>query len=279
MTAIKMLAVDIDGTLVIPGEKRVYAGAKTALARAHDQGIKVIIVTGRRYRTSVAVVEDLGLPLDVICLGGALVVDRSGTVQQRSAIPSVLVEKIVDLARQHHLTLASHQHHQDQPLLDFVQDEAVQWNRWSRQHFELHQANAKASLDRSELAHRNTLTLSFFGDKAELFELQKQIDDLCSGQLYTTLVREPVTHCGYLEVNLQGVNKWSALQGVAAREQIKTEQICAVGDDFNDLPMIKGAGFGVAMGSGNPQIAQHANWVTGAVDGDGIERLVQRILA
>ncbi len=54
--------------------------------------------------------------------------------------------------------------------------------------------------------------------------------------------------------------------------------ICAIGDDVNDIPMIRNAGLGVAMGHARPEVLAAADLITGRHDQDGVAMLVDRVL-
>ena len=55
-------------------------------------------------------------------------------------------------------------------------------------------------------------------------------------------------------------------------------EICAVGDDANDIPMLKGAGLGVAMGHAAADVREAADLVTGDHNEDGVAMLVDDVL-
>jgi hydroxymethylpyrimidine pyrophosphatase-like HAD family hydrolase len=59
---------------------------------------------------------------------------------------------------------------------------------------------------------------------------------------------------------------------------IEPGAICAVGDDVNDIPMIKNAGLGVAMGHARPEVRAAADLITGDHDEDGVAMLVDDVL-
>ncbi len=73
-TDIRLIALDVDGTLAARGDE-ITPDTRDALHRAFDAGVHVALATGRRYRTSLRVAEALGLPVEIVCLGGALVKD------------------------------------------------------------------------------------------------------------------------------------------------------------------------------------------------------------
>ena len=85
-----------------------------------------------------------------------------------------------------------------------------------------------------------------------------------------------------VEVNgttTKGMGKAEALRVVEERYGITPERVCAVGDADNDLPMLRAAGLGVAMGNALPEIQAEADLVIGANDTDAIAALVDGLLA
>ena len=73
-------------------------------------------------------------------------------------------------------------------------------------------------------------------------------------------------------------NKWTAILHLAELWGIEPGAICAVGDDVNDIPMIKNAGLGVAMGHARLEVRGAADLVTGDHDEDGVAMLVDQVL-
>src|SRR5206468_3334132 len=73
-----------------------------------------------------------------------------------------------------------------------------------------------------------------------------------------------------LEVFDPSVNKWEGLLHVARHHDIDPSQIIAVGDDLNDLAMIKNAGLGVAMGNARPEVKAIATKIIGANREEGL---------
>jgi hypothetical protein len=72
--------------------------------------------------------------------------------------------------------------------------------------------------------------------------------------------------------------KWAAILHLAELWGVGPAEICAVGDDMNDLPMIAGAGLGVAMGHAPASVLAAADHVTGDHDQDGVSMLVHNVL-
>ena len=91
MNRIQLLAVDLDGTLVT-GKDEISATTRAALHRLRGAGVELAIATGRRYRKTQGAVGSLGLPVPVVCLGGALVKgnDSSGK-PDKAAIKGIIL--------------------------------------------------------------------------------------------------------------------------------------------------------------------------------------------
>ena len=99
------------------------------------------------------------------------------------------------------------------------------------------------------------------------------------GQRVTTFVQKSPNYAGTMcEVLRHDASKWSAVLHVAELWGIKPEEICAVGDDMNDLPMIAGAGLGVAMGHAPEAVLAAADLITNDHDNDGVGRLINEVL-
>ena len=73
-------------------------------------------------------------------------------------------------------------------------------------------------------------------------------------------------------------SKWTAILYLAGLWGIDPSAICAVGDDANDIPMIKNAGLGVAMGHARHEVRAAADLITGDHDEDGVAMLVDEVL-
>jgi hydroxymethylpyrimidine pyrophosphatase-like HAD family hydrolase len=80
------------------------------------------------------------------------------------------------------------------------------------------------------------------------------------------------------EVLRRDASKWTAILHLAALWDVDPSEICAVGDDVNDVPMIAGAGLGVAMGHAPADVLAAADLVTGNHDQDGVAMLVDEVL-
>ena len=275
---VALIAIDIDGTLVTPDDD-VTPATRTALRRALAAGLCLVLATGRRYRTTRRVLDMVELTLPAVCLGGALTKNAAGETIHRTALPHAHVRALLALARRRRLALALQRDAHALGGPDFLIDASQRWNGPTRQY-----AQAAADICRPEAAPEHVagddvLVAGCFGDRAPLALLQRDLRAELAGATTSVLVRSQKTPGWYLEITAHRVNKWRALCRFAADVGVRQEAICAVGDAGNDLPMIRGAGFGVAMGNADPAVKAAADWVTGANHEDGVALLVESVLA
>jgi hydroxymethylpyrimidine pyrophosphatase-like HAD family hydrolase len=80
------------------------------------------------------------------------------------------------------------------------------------------------------------------------------------------------------EICPSGVSKWTGVTMLASQWGILPEQICAAGDDVNDIPMIEAAGLGVAMGNALPEVKAAADRIAPSHDEDGLVQVVEWML-
>ena len=82
----------------------------------------------------------------------------------------------------------------------------------------------------------------------------------------------------YYEANPKGVSKGNALKFLCHKLNLSSENLMAIGDEENDLSMIKFAGVGIAMGNAVPAVKKAAQRVTSDCDHDGVAEAIEKIL-
>lgn len=80
----------------------------------------------------------------------------------------------------------------------------------------------------------------------------------------------------YTEITNENVNKWSAIKYLSQKLNIKPDEILTIGDNFNDLEMIKNAGLGIAMGNSSPAIKKIADEITEGNDSNGVASAINK---
>ena len=252
MTEIKLLALDLDGTLYNK-KKRVSDENKAALKAAQAKGVKVVITTGRPLKAIGGLLEELSLiSADdySITFNGGLVQRNTGEILDKS-----------ELNRQHLNRLYT----VFEPLglpLDILSDGTV-YSLASRGHHSLyHKANPLLTF--VEVADLAAVPEHIVYNKAvsviEAAYLDQQIQKLPES-LYNEFEvfksRDII-----LEIMPKGVHKAVGLERLTKHLGLKSSQVMAVGDEENDLSMLAWAGLGVAMANGTAAAKAAADTVT-----------------
>ena len=274
-SGIALLAIDVDGTLVTEANQ-VLPDTREAVHRAFGGGLAIVLATGRRYRTTQRVMGQLGLPLPAVCLGGALTKTAAGDTVHSEPFTAGQVDGLLQLARRRGLPLILQRDSDGRGGPDFVVDSRVAWNEETEYYVSVGGEAGGTDPAPDRTGYDDILVVGAFGSREELAGLER--DFVAEGAFATVLVPSKRTPGWYLETILGHVSKWTGLQRLAAHSGIAESAVCAVGDAANDLPMIRGAGFGVAMGNASPDVKDAAAWVTGSNEEGGLVPLLELLV-
>lgn len=253
---IRALFFDVDGTLVSFRTHRVPASARAALDQAHRLGVRIFIATGRTVG-DLDVLE--GIPYDGVAgLNGADCRLRDGTVVARHPISRADFERALALAAE-----------LDFPVgLEF--DGGLFVDRVTPVVEELARMVAHPVPERADLralfASEACCQLCFYCDPATEGRAMAQLPSLVASRW-----------CPHLaDVNVRGVDKAAGLAAFAGRFGFRADEAMAFGDGGNDTAMLRAVGVGVAMGDAGPEVRAAADFVTAAVDADGVRLALER---
>ena len=272
----RLLAVDADGTLLDP-EGSLRPRTRAALAEARRRGVEVVLCTGRRFRTAKPLLEELELEGPVVAQNGVVVKDgRTGqTIHHRYLAPE-LYPPALERMRRTHAPLV----YIDAPETgtDMLCERPETWHPFQREYVEANR-DVVAYVD-SLTAHPEhpVVMLSCMADRGSLEALAAGVHREIGSRVHTHLIDNKLYQGSILEILSPRANKWSALQDVARARGIEADEILAIGDDDNDLPMIRNAGLGIAMGNATDSLQKAAGFVTQSHDDDGAARAIERFL-
>jgi hydroxymethylpyrimidine pyrophosphatase-like HAD family hydrolase len=280
----RLLALDVDGTL-LDASGALRPSTAAAVARAARAGIRPVLCTGRRYRRAAEIAGRLALDAPLVCNSGALVKDPSThATLWRADFDAATLAAVLALFAGYGKRAVSFR--DDDPAdPDFrieawptgnpEFDEYVACNR-EHMHIDVGwETRARAGTGGDAHFH-----LCAIGTRPEMLAFDWVIRGALGTHVRTFVQRSP-RYVGWMCEVLRGdASKWTAVRQVAARWSIPPERICAVGDDVNDIPMIQGAGLGVAMDHAPREVRAAADRVVGGRDGDGLAAwIVEELLA
>lgn len=251
----KALFFDIDGTLVSFKTHAIPDSARKAIKQLREKGHKVFIATGRPK----LLINNLGdLEFDgFITMNGAHCFTLKEGDIYRAVIPKEDIERLISYFSTH-----------DYPFV------CISDNDW----FITHCNEAVEEICRLiEIGTPPIAPIETARNK-EVLEMMgyfpKEMDD--------DIFNHVLTHCNTLrwhplfsDIVQKGVSKSTGIDKVIAHYNIKLEDTIAFGDGGNDIPMLKHAGIGIAMGNASERVQSAADFVTDTVDNDGIAQALK----
>lgn len=260
----QLVALDIDGTTV-DHNGSLSPDVASAVKEVVDAGHHVVISTGRSIVATVPVIDLLGLTAGyAVCSNGAVTLALDPTSDRGYRIVDTVTfdpRPILTLLRE-----------EIPDALVAVEDLGVGF-KVSAPFPDGELGGEQVVVSWPELvAHPATrVTLRRLDATSEEFMAQVERVGL-HGVSYA------VGWTAWLDINPEGVSKGSALELVRRRLRVEPADTVAVGDQRNDLEMLRWAARGVAMGQAPDEVIQAADEVTGTVEEDGLVPVLRSLL-
>jgi Cof subfamily protein (haloacid dehalogenase superfamily) len=276
----RLLAIDLDGTLLTP-VGHVSPRTRQAVHRALAAGLRVCFATGRNLTESHAVLQEVGHFDEAVFAGGALVIDTSTNTTLRSTTmaPALARDVCAFLESHGHAVLALQDtaaagvdyvlpdHRPDRPL----NPATVNWLKITR-------SKNRCVPSLGDYDHQHTIRVGIVADPRQAQETKALLESAFQSRIVTHTLFVSAYGMEVVEVFDPAVNKWHGVRFVAARQGIEPGDVIAIGDDVNDLAMIKSAGLGVAMGNAHPRAAAAARLQIGPNTHDGLAVFIEKLI-
>lgn len=266
---IKLVAIDLDGTL-LNNQRKISQKNKDALIKAKQQGVKIVLCTGRPLLGMRHFLEEIGLkdPGDyVITYNGGLVQKAdTGEVLHQMTLDKTAVEEIYRVSQDiqvpmHYLDLA----HVYSPTGPADAQSGYPDIMDALPFVSLEVADAPADIQVNKV---------LFSCESSLLDERIALLPAHFKENYTVMKSRP----NLLEIMHKKVNKGTGIHALAELLGFNQSNIMTLGDEENDLDMIAYAGLGIAMGNANLKVKQIADFVTETNEQDGVARAIERFI-
>lgn len=260
---LRLVAFDVDGTLV-GRDLSISEAVRSSIQRMTEAGIAGCLVTGRMYRATIPFARELALTTPLICYQGAAIIDpASDEVLAHAALANEVVRELVAIAQEDGMHLQLYRN-------DEYYCEAR--NRFSELYASLAMTEPVIvpSL-REAFAYSAATKAVIVADASDAQRYGDKLRQVLDGRAYVTRSLPE-----FVEVLDPKADKGAALRFVAARLGIPIEQTAAIGDSWNDAPLLQAAGFGIAMGSAPPELRAVADAVVGDLEHDGVAEALEK---
>lgn len=274
---IRLVATDLDGTL-LREDGSVSAYTVDTFARARAAGVPVVFVTGRPVRWLPVVAEATGHDATAICANGAVVLDlRSGALLQSHPIAPDALEEVVRTLRREVPGIGFAAEWIDAAALDAPRDADFAHEAAYQPRNPVPGGPRTGDIRDIAAGHEVVKLL------ARVTGTGHDADSLLDHALEHVAHLVSVTHSNsgdvLLEMSAAGVTKGSTLATLAVGLGLGSEDVAAVGDMPNDVPMISWAGVGLAVEGAHPRVLEAADASLPGPADDGVARFVDAVLA
>jgi Cof subfamily protein (haloacid dehalogenase superfamily) len=271
---VKLLAVDVDGTL-LDSRGRLPAENLEALNAAVSAGVKLAIVTGRSYSFALPAVTALPAPLLLIVHNGAIARERGGHTMLRRLLPLESARAVLAATLEWRTAALMYF---DRPSDRQIVTDRLDWRLPNRARF--HERNRDIIEQVVELEGALTedpIQLAFNGPLLPMREVKEALarHPVAAG-LAVSVTEYPFRDFALVDVNSAGTTKGQTLARVAAELGIDRAEVMAIGDNHNDRDMLEWAGIGVVMGNAAEELRSLGLEMTGTNDECGLATAVRK---
>jgi Cof subfamily protein (haloacid dehalogenase superfamily) len=271
----RLLALDIDGTLLDP-EGGIPDRARAAVQAALRAGLRIVLCTGRRYRSTLPIARELGLPGPVVVHNGALVKDAwNGRTLAATYLAAELHPEILAALAPNGPPLVYVDGWPDADILAEARGDA---HPHQVDYLEQHAEHCRFVPSLGSARRDDVLMMSVMADLATLDGLEARARSALGDRVRTHRLENRGYGSHILEVLAPGAGKWAALRRLAEAEGIGADEVAAVGDDRNDVDLVAGAALGIAMGNAVPEVRAAADLVVAGNDRCGVAEAIEAVL-
>ncbi|RYB94163.1 HAD family phosphatase [Nocardioides oleivorans] len=262
MTAPRLVATDLDGTLLDPSGQ-VSARTRAVLDELDTRGVPVVFTTGRPVRWMVDLWDAVGGHGLAICSNGGIVYDVAARrVRDFSAVPREVGMELAERVRA------------AVPGTTFGVEHTSGWA--SEVDFPTHPDDRDSEQGPWESIWRDDVVkVLAVHRELDAEDFWKRVDDAV-GDLVTTTWSSTFA---LVEISAAGVTKATTLDSLAAEMDVSAADVVAFGDMPNDLPMLAWAGTSYAMANAHPSVLDLADHVAPGNDEDGVAAVLAELFS
>ncbi len=263
----KIVFSDIDGTLL--NEERELSSATIKAVKKLKNKVPFVLISARMPAAMRHLQQELEIgDIPIICYNGGLIIANQELLSS-TTISMIILEQLHQWNKKTgcHLSL----YHQDEwyvPAMD----------QWAQREFKntkvlpVVRSNA-AVIEQWKKEEKEAHKIMAMGDEDHIDQIRDFLESCFPGQLH--MYRSKNT---YLEIAPKSISKFTAIELLLEKHfNLSTTEAVAIGDNYNDVEMLKNIGYGVAVGNARPEALEAANVVAGKSIEDGVAKILAEI--
>ncbi len=287
----KLIAIDLDGTL-LNSYGEITKNSEEIIKKILKTGVKIVLTSGRVNSAIENFAIEVGADKYIISGNGAVIYD----MQKKETIYNQYLSKervleIINICEEN--SMYYNVYTERSVITKSLNYNTLYYNSENQKK----QEDKRTQIDIVEnipkyinnIQAKNFLKVTVCDKDKSIFQgilaklrRNKQIDILDVAHMSRKIIQygteELLIEYYYTEITNKNVNKWNALKFLMEKYQIMPDEVMAIGDNVNDIEMIKNAGLGIAMGNSNPVVKEVAKEITLTNDEEGVATVLQKYL-
>lgn len=263
MKKYRLVAIDMDGTL-LTNEKKILEETKQDILKAFNNNVVICISTGRAFPAIKKYVDDLNINIPLVLYNGSRVrMSKDSKLLYNRVIEMDVAKEVFDIICKNDGTCC------------FWKNDTCYFNKdneYTDYYRKLTTIKPNIIEDINDELFSDINKFIWFGTIEELEIVQKQFLANVEGINYFK------SHANLLEIVPTNVSKGDTLEYLIKDLGIAQEEVIAIGDDENDISMIKFAGLGVAMGNAKDSVKNVADYITATNEENGVGKVINKYI-
>lgn len=267
----KLIAVDMDGTLLNSNGK-ISDENLSAVHEAIAKGVKVVFTTGRGIKAIDSFIKEVKLSdkNEYVITNNGVSMYKTNTLEcvRSHELNSEEIKEICELGKNLDADIL---------IYDYATEGSIFLRDSKFIQFEIRHIGMPVNIipDYYEniTEENKAFKILFVGDKEGIDSYIENIPDEIKSK-YSVVRSLP----NILEIFNKSCNKGTAVSELANMFNISREEVICIGDQQNDLEMIKYAGLGVAMGNAIDQVKEIADYITDTNDNNGVAKVIRKFV-
>jgi len=271
--AVKLIALDIDGTL-LDSRWTLPEANRAAIAEATRRGIEVALVTGRRYDFAMPIAQQVGGPLTMIVSNGAVIRTQDGETHLRHLLPKETAARVLEITKtwRDSTAVIFDRLRENQVMLETLgEGDPIRAAYYARNKEFIGQAVPLESC-----LTEDPLQVMLCGKVEGMREAEAVLraSEARENFKVTATIYES-RNFSMIDVIHPACSKGAALSEWAAVRGLTRDEVMAIGDNHNDLEMLSFAGIPVVMGNCVPELRNFGWHETASNDDNGVAAAIE----
>lgn len=270
-----MICIDIDGTLIRP-DLTLSERVIKAIKKARDQGVVIVLSTGRMYKSALLYSDQLELMDPIVSSNGAYVRNKENDeIYYEQNLTSDDVKFIIKVLDKHGEKINWYNH--NTMFISQYREYVSRYEEMSKtlpdnRKIKIQYLDDKYTIDHALNEAKNVL------QKGIVFPNMDLIPAIREEFLEYDQVKVVSSGPDNIEFTAIGADKGLGVLALAKAKSIKPEEIIAIGDSENDLAMLEVVGLPVAMGNAVDSVKKVAKYVTDTNVNDGVAKMIEKFI-